>query len=167
MTDTIRDFRKLTSKLPKNLSINGTCNTGSLLRLNVKSFPEQKIINGFSKAISKASIRITTDLKKELDQAIKSPIWNSNNGTTDIYDTGQLMDSGTVTASERGITISYDAPYAALIHYGGYIHPYGKETERIYLPPKPWVDAVLNGYGGIRAFDFAKYYKEEIEREFR
>jgi phage gpG-like protein len=154
------------SRLPKNLKIEGSINTKGLLFIKVKSIHEGEILNRFSKAINKATARVAIDLKTELDQAIRNPGWSWINGQRDIYDTGQLMDSGTVSIGKNGVTIAYSAPYAALVHYGGYINPYGSGREAIYLPPRPWVDSVLNGGGLVPIFDFAKYYKEEIEAEF-
>jgi hypothetical protein len=81
-------------------------------------------------------------------------------------DTGELMASGRVTLSENGITISYDAPYAALIHYGGYIHPYGNVNLRVFLPPRPWIESVMFGGGPVPQFDFVSYYTREIAKEF-
>lgn len=148
-------------------SISATTSTEGIIKFGTKSFPEAQIREAFSRAINRASTRIVTDLKIALDNAIRSGVWPTLSGAADIYDTGELLESGRVTLTENGISIVYDAPYAALVHYGGYIIPYGnRSAAKVYLPARPWVDAVLNG-GAVPAFDFAKYYQEEITAEFR
>lgn len=160
------NFRDIRGKVPRNIAISASCNTSDILRIKVSNFPQTEILDGFQRAINRASTRITTDLKIALDNAMRSPIWQTTTGTADIYETGELMSSGSVVVSKNGVTIAYDAPYAALVHYGGYINPYGRENVKVYLPPRPWVDAVLNGIGGVAPFDFTKYYEEEIAAEF-
>lgn len=160
------NFNDIRGNVPRNLSISASCNTNEIIRFKVKDFPQTQILQGFERAINRASARVAADLKIALENAIRSPIWQTANGTADIYETGELMASGSVTVSKNGVTIAYDAPYAALVHYGGYINPYGRANTKVYLPPRPWVDAVLNGTSGIQPFDFAKYYQEEIEAEF-
>lgn len=162
---------ELSELVPKKVTgqriITGSARLNGLLNIKVKRIPEAAIINGFKAAISRANSRIQIDLKAALDQALKSSVWSTRSGTADIFDSGELLSSGSVTVSENGITIAYDAPYAALVHYGGYIHPYGNTSAKVYLPPRPWVESVLNGGGPVPEFDFLKYYKEEIEAEFR
>lgn len=138
------------------------------LRLNVKGLNINDINKRLATAINRASTRITRELKDALDKAILSNVWPTISGTADIYDTGELLQSGKVLVSGNGITIIYDTPYAALVHYGGYVVPYGNASaEKVYLPPRPWVEAVLNGGGPVPKFDFVSLYKAEIEREFR
>lgn len=160
------DFRNIRGKLPRNIRISASCNTGDILRIKTVRIPEGEILSGLQRAINRASNKIAIDLKAALDDAMRSPVWPTSAGVADIFETGELMASGSVTVSKNGVTIAYDAPYAALVHYGGYINPYGRANTRVYLPPRPWVDAVLNGIGGIQEFDFATYYQREIEAEF-
>jgi len=138
------------------------------LRMNIKGLNIEDVNKRLASAINRASARVTRDLKDALDKAMLSSAWPTISGRADIYDTGELLQSGKVLVSGNGITIVYDAPYAALVHYGGYIVPYGNASaEKVYLPPRPWVEAVLNGGGPVPKFDFVGLYKEEIEREFR
>lgn len=166
MTKQIKSYSDLKLRLPRTV-ITATSNSDGLVKINLSQFPEAQIRAGFKAAIDRASARVAVDLKRALDEAIRSPIWSTTTGQADIYETGELLQSGTVTVSQSGVTIAYSAPYAALVHYGGYINPYGKTTEKVYLPPRPWVQSVLDGGAGIPAFDFARYYEEEILREFR
>lgn len=165
MTRAIRSYGDLRLRFP-NTTITATAKTDGLVKVSLARFPEAQIRAGFKAAIDRANVRIARDLKSALDEAILSPSWRTASGTGDIFETGELLESGTVTVSRSGVTIAYDAPYAALVHYGGYITPYGNTTEKVYLPPRPWVQSVLDGGNGIPAFNFARYYEEEIRREF-
>ena len=156
----------LIGKIPRSLEVSASASTKNILKISVKNIPSGQIIDGFKTAINRASLRIAVDLKLELDGALRSSVWRTPGGVSDIYDTGELLASGRVTVGSDGVTVSYDAPYAALVHYGGYINPYGNTSARVYLPPRPWVDSVLNGGGPVPAFDFASYYRQEIEQEF-
>lgn len=166
MTKQIRSYSELDLRIPKT-TIKATGRIDKLLTIKSKGIPKERIMAGFRTAIDRASARITVDLKAALDTAIRSPIWSTTKGSADIYDTGELLESGRVTVGESGVTITYDAPYAALVHYGGYINPYGNTTEKVYLPARPWVESVLRGLNGIQAFDFVRYYEEEITNEFK
>lgn len=147
-------------------AISAKISTRNFLQLNLKSVSNTDLAPRFQRAITRASERISVDLKQALDQAMLSDVWQMPAGAADIYKTGALMESGIITASESGITIAYTAPYAALVHYGGYIHPYGNMSATVYLPPRPWVQSVLTGAGPVPQFDFASYYIEEIKAEF-
>lgn len=153
--------------IPKaSLRIANVTATGSLdglINFKLKKIPNQEIIAKFESAINRASEKIAVELKRLLDEAIASPVWNGE----DIIDTGSLLSSGRVTVGKSGITIAYEAPYAALVHYGGYIHPYGNVNLRVFMPPRPWVESVLYGGAGFKPFDFVGYYGQEIASEFR
>ena len=113
---------------------------------------------------NKGSTRELADiLDTVLKEAISSSVWATRNGTDDIIDSGQLLNSGTVNTGTNGISINYDVPYAALIHYGGYIVPYGNtDATRVYIPPRPWVTTVLGGQ--FRGFDPKQAYRAIILR---
>ena len=166
MTRSIKSYSDLKLRLPKTV-ITATSSSDGLVSINLSRFPEAQLKARFKAAIDRGSTRVAADLKRALDDAMRSPVWSTKNGQADIIETGELLQSGTVTVNQSGVTIAYDAPYAALVHYGGYINPYGSTTEKVYLPPRPWVQSVLNGGAGIPAFDFARYYEEEILKEFR
>ena len=153
---------------PKNLpKIRASINFKTGLQINKVSLDATGILNRLQGAIGRANARITVDLKAALDAALRAGVWSTPGGVRDIYETGELLSSGSVTLSPNGVTVSYDAPYAALVHYGGYIHPYGNMSARVYLPPRPWLDSVMRGGGPVPEFDFKRYYLEEIEAEFR
>jgi phage gpG-like protein len=120
----------------------------------------------FQAASQRAAERIAVDLKAALSDAMRSSVWSTPSGSGDIVDTGELLASGTVTVNKDGVTIAYDAPYAALVHFGGYINPFGNTRVRVYLPPRPWVESVLFGGGPVEEFDFSRYYQEEFQKVF-
>lgn len=82
-------------------------------------------------------------MRAKLDAAMSSS-WGWIEGNRDIIDTGELKDSLSITIGTSGVEIKYDSEYAALVHYGGYIQPYGNpNADSVYLPARPWIDAVL------------------------
>lgn len=99
--------------------------------------------------------QIAGELKMALDAALEAPVWAWSGGARDIYDTGALKASGTVLIKGLEIVVNYSAPYATLVHNGGYIFPYGnKSAQPIFLPGRPWVRSVLYGGGPVPQFDF-------------
>jgi phage gpG-like protein len=107
------------------------------------------------------------DFARELDSILKdaigASIWRTREGDSDIIDSGDLLNSQTVTVQGTQISIDYDVPYAALVHYGGYILPYGNvNATRVYLPPRPWVAEVLAG--NYQSIDLREVYKELVRR---
>lgn len=157
---------ELIPKIPSRYVITGKAAPNKMLRIVVKSDDSDRIIRRFQAAINRATKRAAIELKRALDDVMKNGDWGIGGNDNDLYDTGQLMESGSVVVDDSGIKIVYTAPYAALIHYGGYVNPYGRTDARIYLPPRPWVEAVLNGNGSVKKFDLESYYRTEIEREF-
>lgn len=76
-------------------------------------------------------------------------------------ETGALMNSGSVAFHSDSINIDYSiSPYAALIHYGGYIAPYGNvNIEKVYIPGRPWLEASLGiSPGPLGAFNWKEAY---------
>lgn len=106
--------------------------------------------------IARAMRGVQADLKNALDSALKSSAWKwRGGGARDIYDTGRLLDSGKVVLDGTRLSIVYTAPYASIVHDGGYIFPYGNKNRRpIYLPGRPWISSTLYGGGPVPKFDF-------------
>lgn len=152
-------------RIPKRIVLEGKLKLN--FNLELKKFPDRQILSAFKEGVNDATRRVVIDLKAALDEAMRSNTWRVPSGTGDIIDSGALLESGEVRAGPDGVEISYSAPYAALVHYGGYIFPYGNQSTRVYLPPRPWVDAVLRGDGPVKGFDLEKYYREEIARRFQ
>lgn len=90
--------------------------------------------------------------------------WGWIDGSRDIIDTGELRDSAQIGTDGRRISVSYNTPYANLVHYGGYIYPYGNvNIERVYLPGRPWVDATFGiADGPMGPVDWMTVYKQAV-----
>ncbi len=122
--------------------------------------------------------KCATALQQALYNSLESNTWSwprntvrvngSVAGTTrDIYDTGGLYASQKLNISHQvtqsKLTITYSAPYASLVHYGGYIRPYGnKNANTVLIPARPWVEAILNGSHGQDKVDISKILLDTI-----
>lgn len=131
-----------------------------------------------TKAVNRASGRIETGLKKALDKAMGEVKWAW--GTTtyrksgevagsprDIIDTGELMYSGKVSTkllqTKVVFTIQYNAPYAALVHYGGMMSTGAKGSRTLVsVKGRPWISGVLKGEHGFEKFDHMAILKETM-----
>ena len=126
-------------------------------------FDENALADKGEEAIDMVLGKLALEVKAALDAAIKAPVWAWSSGSRDIFNTGELMQSGKVTVTGDGIQVSYSAPYANLVHNGGYIYPYGnKKLRPIYLPGRPWVTSVLQGGGPVKAFDFVGFFNKNL-----
>jgi hypothetical protein len=95
-----------------------------------------------------------------LDSAMASGIWGE---LGDIIDSGDLRDSLSVIIEGDDIGVSYDSPYANLIHYGGYIAPYGNTNiDKVYIPGRPWVESVFFGNGPVESINVPEIFEEAI-----
>jgi len=120
----------------------------------------EKLPSLINKAHKNALNKLTDLLRNALDDAIESPVWEWNSDNRDIIDTGALRDSLKIYVdSDSDIHILYGQDYAAIVHYGGYFHPFGNKNAKAYYPGRPWVDSVLNGGGPVPQFDFESNYK--------
>ena len=75
-----------------------------------------------------------------------------------IIDTVKLTSSLKLTAvfvhTKVSFQIQYRTPYAAFVHYGGVIKPYGNKNARdVLIPARPWVQAIVEGSYGQEKFD--------------
>lgn len=161
----------MTNKLDINIKnryvLKGKVGLNPTITLDVRSSDIDVIRRKMIKAINRASALIAIDLPAALDEALRRGVWETPSGRADIVDTGELLESGSVTITNDSIKIAYDTPYSALVHYGGYIVPYGNSSrDKVYLPPRPWINAVLNGGGPVPKFDFNERYRRAIEEEF-
>ena len=117
------------------------------------------IIKEYTDLMPKAAVA----LKQRLDMALMAPVWAWNDGVRSIYDTGVLMASGSVTWNGKSLVINYTAPYADLVHNGGYIQPYGNKSARpVYLPGRPWISAVLDGGGPVPQWNLADWLEANV-----
>ncbi len=106
--------------------------------------------------LEKAHERGVASVAKGLEDHLKAQII-----AVGAVDTGALMNSGSVAFHSNFINIDYStSPYAALVHYGGYIAPYGNvNIKKVYIPGRPWLEASLGiSPGPLGAFDWKEAY---------
>lgn len=140
------------------------------IRLKGPDF-EEVIGQDLQQKIYKAAKANEEELKAKIKSALdaKWP-WPRDPTNRDIVETGTLRDATQVeTTKGSGVviyTISYPGVvYAAMTYHGGYIQPYGnKAATRVFLPPRPWIDAKLvGGYGNISVYNLAAAIKRETK----
>tara|TARA_Y100000004_G_C8871718_1_gene393599 strand:+ start:394 stop:966 length:573 start_codon:yes stop_codon:yes gene_type:complete len=103
---------------------------------------------------------MAAEFSKALDDAMESSVWSWGTDNRDIVDTGELKKSKKVVVDSDGdIHVFYGADYAAIVHYGGYFHPYGNENAKTFYPGRPWVTALIEGGGPIDQFNFSAIYR--------
>lgn len=124
---------------------------------------EKEILDEAKKETAKLMSKLADEVEIALTDALRASVWQWTGGNRDIYDTGELANSVTVTASSNGISVTYGVPYANIIHNGGYIAPYGNKNARpVYLPGRPWVSSVLYGGGPVPQFDFQAFMQRNM-----
>jgi hypothetical protein len=135
-------------------SIATNVNLSRVIEAEVKAVGTQEI--------EKIMNTMAANLKAALKVAIQSSVWAwSSGGARDIYDKGRLANSGDVRVEGLSLAVTYGAPYASLVHDGGYILPYGNSNARpVYLPGRPWVASTIYGGGPVPRFNF----RDEIRK---
>ena len=116
---------------------------------SLKAAADKAISSGLKSGI----IYVQKDLKVALDQSIASQWTWYRGGSRDIIDTGRLKSSlrmtNTVSGTRATIKGFYNTPYAAFVHYGGVMKPYGNPNAAdVLIPARPWVRGVLTGTYG-------------------
>ena len=134
------------------------------------------INKAITRGVQKGITYVEAALRPALDNSMKSQ-WSWGVGvagvaTRDIVDTGALMSSlklkATFLQTKTKLDITYTKPYAAFVHYGGYVKPYGNQkANAVYLPGRPWVTAVIEGTHGQPKFDSGKYFDQGIQEAWK
>lgn len=140
-----------TAEVTASLSVD-TIDTNKLKKLRTE-FPKE-----VEDAHMETMAYIAEELEIALGEAMENKAWQWDYGDGDIVDTGALRDSLKITITPSNFRIYYGEQYAGIVHYGGYIFPYGNPRVIIYMPPRPWIDSVLNGGGPVPQFDFEGIY---------
>lgn len=106
---------------------------------------------------------VAQELSQYLDALFEAG-WAWSSGARDIIDTGELKRSQKIEVSGDEISVNYSSPYVNLVHYGGYIYPYGNElAEKVYLPARPFLDVAFGQASGpLPAFDFDEAYNRYL-----
>lgn len=152
-------------KMPKNRK--NTLRVSGLIRISKFAAKGDKadavvdpVLREIEKAFDQASAIMVSRLGDALDAAMSSTAWPSGK---DIIDTGKLISSRRITYKNGSIDIAYNVPYFGIVHFGGYIHPYGnKNAEKIYIPGRPWITYTVEGGGPVPQFDFEGLYEEAL-----
>ena len=124
-----------------------------------------------TRGMQKSSTYVVKGLREALNNAVSSSTWSwpgetfRKNGdiagtSRDIVDTGKLKNSlelvEAYTQSKATVTIKYKVPYAAMMHYGGVIQPYGnKNANAVTIPGRPWITGVVKGESGFQKYNMA------------
>lgn len=94
-----------------------------------------------------------------------------NTGTPrSIVDSGELKQSKVFNVNGLKAEWMWTANYAAAIHEGARIHPWGNpKNGTVNLPARPWTDAVLVGgtSASIPVFDFTEVLTKNIQKNLR
>ena len=123
-------------------------------------------------AHEKTLAALAPEIEQALTNAMNTKAYQWDYGDGDIVQTGELRDSVQVTADSESIIVTYSASssgdgtdYAAIVYYGGYIHPYGNPNVQIFMPGRPWIKHVLvGGYPGVEKFPLTDRYFYYFEK---
>lgn len=133
------------------------------LKVRVKDDSALKEIANKLKQVNELAVELMREeIEKALNEIMSSNVWPSG---SDLIDTGELMNSLQVTVNGDTVRMSYTADYASLVHYGGYIQPYGNsKVEKVYIPGRPWVQAVVDGTAGTAPIDLSAIYNRAFKQ---
>ncbi len=86
-----------------------------------------------------------------------------------IVDSGDLKQSRDFNLNRAALTAnwSWNVDYAAAVHEGAYISPFGNTSKMVQLPARPWTQAVLEGNTsatGIEVYNVGENLKAYIRK---
>ena len=110
---------------------------------------QMAINSALSKGAQKGATYVQKSLRNVLDQSITR---------VGAIDTGKLKNSLDIRAkffqTKVGFSIIYKTPYAAFVHYGGVMQPYGNpNAATVTIPGRPWIAQGLQGFDIRTPFD--------------
>lgn len=125
------------------------------------------------RAAEQAARIVFPELNSAFQDAIGTRVWSwprqtiRSNGQEvgsprNIVDTGILKASNSFSITGTLGTFRWGVDYAAAVHYGASIYPWGDKTrQKVELPPRPWTSAVLGTIqiGGIEPYDYQSQFK--------
>jgi phage gpG-like protein len=111
------------------------------------------------KALSSSTRKVESQVKQAMDANMRDAIWAWPRTTErkaggvagsprDIIDTGNLISRNYIrigyTTRGASITVGNNSPYAGIVHFGGYITPYGDRSKRaVFAPGRPWIGVAI------------------------
>lgn len=136
---------------------------GFTIEVEDMDIDEATLQDMLEKRLASVAIELAAEVENALKGALKSSVWTWKGGKRDIFDTGELASTGKVLVGSNGFEVIYTAPYASIVHNGGYIQPYGNPRARpVYLPGRPWISSVLYGGGPVPQFDFEGFFDSKF-----
>jgi phage gpG-like protein len=113
---------------------------------------------------------VAGDTLKERSRAWKKASFNVGK-TRNVVDSGDLKQSGELNYDAGSLSAEWvwTAEYAAAVHEGAWVHPWGDKTkQKVQLPARPWTKAVLQGgtAASVEVYDFAGEMQKRIPRYF-
>ena len=110
---------------------------------------QMAINTALSKGAQKGATYVQKSLKTTLDDSITR---------VGAVDTGKLKNSLDIRAkfsqTKVGFSIIDKTPYAAFVHYGGVIQPYGNPAAAsVAIPGRPWIEMALKDFDIRTPFD--------------
>lgn len=124
--------------------------------------------------------RLGHQLSTVLNNTMDLPIWEWNNTTLrsngqtagsprNLVDTGELKKSLFIaTDADDHVSATYNSPYANLVHYGGYITPYGNPSAAaVFVPGRPWIKAAVRGSHGAPPPRFRNIVQTTLVEEWQ
>lgn len=150
------------------------------------------VSNMFKQKAEKAFEKVADELEGRFTDAISSAYWDwpgqSKRGVSgstvgekakswakakfntgaprSIVDGGDLKGSLRVDLNLGSLQCEYTwtEDYAAAVHEGAYIHPWGNKSRgKIHLPARPWTSAVINGTHGVPQYDYVNAYSKFLD----
>ncbi len=146
-------------QMPK---INGTADTPKM---------KAAVNKAITKGAQKGATYVEQALKVALDKSMSSA-WPWIEGSRNIIDTGKLKSSLKIITkfaqTKVSFRIQYNTPYAAFVHYGGVIKPYGNQNAAdVVIPARPWVRAILEGSHGQQKVDIGAPFDKGIGEQWK
>ena len=113
----------------------------------------KKMKMAVNKALSKGAQKGATYIQQSLGTKLNESITSVG-----AVDTGKLKDSLEIrpkfSQTKVGFSIIYKTPYAAFVHYGGVVQPYGNpNAATVAIPGRPWIELALQGFDIRTPFD--------------
>jgi len=112
-----------------------------------------KMKAAINKALVKGAQKGATYVQKDLRAALDTSITRVG-----AIDTGRLKNSLDIRAkfaqTKVGFQIVYKTPYAAFVHYGGVMKPYGNPyAATVAIPGRPWIEEAVRTFDIRTPFD--------------
>jgi len=181
LDEIVVDVAKAGEPLTGKNIVRVTTKTGALKQLT------GNIRTDFIKEMTKGASNLQNELYGVVLSNIETPMWpwrnpqnnriagsllNEDSSPRDIVDTGRLQNSNVVQVkflqSGFKLEIRNKQPYSGIVHWGGYIRPYGNyAAEKVWVQGRPWI---LISMGIVPSGNYsipANYSKVDVDARIR